>query len=64
MEASQLEGGILCLAYSTVRMEGGGRGGMGSTQQNMVTHVIFDLDGTLLDTEALYDIARQKVRIA
>ena len=46
-----------------MRMEGGGRGGVGSTQQNRVTHVIFDLDGTLLDTEALYDLARQKVRI-
>ena len=32
-----------------------------SDQENTVTHVIFDVDGTILDTEAVYNEAKQKV---
>ena len=32
-----------------------------SDQENTVTHVIFDVDGTILDTEAVYNKAKQKV---
>ena len=28
-----------------------------------ITHVIFDVDGTILDTEALYETAKEKVRV-
>ena len=32
-----------------------------SDQENPITHVIFDVDGTILDTEAVYNEAKQKV---
>ena len=31
--------------------------------ESPVTHVIFDVDGTILDTESLYNKAKQKVGV-